>query len=536
LAADIVLMVCILPPSWLFRDSYYISQPNQNPYSHYSFKHRILGTISLDSPFLGLHPGIIVSGITSLFRPAETPMTSPPQGSLHQTLSTQSIQSTASPSLQLSQSSGSELTPLTSQSSMSVAQPGPSDPTFNAPFFNDMAFREQPFMARMIHFAKKHKEEGFFNAAQKHILSHLEFGGILADYPGLNARYNKIRALENVDDLSEDPNPNPTNSQRPRPVKVRFVNYYTISTGRIKPPDSPSPTSPTNPMSPHLRPGDIPTAKPRSATSSVASSVPATPRISIEDHSDSGRPTSLELINPEDHIILEDIEHEHEESGKAPESAPENPETTDNLGEDADLPPIPNLPETPQAPDLDKYIDKNLRKQAEKEAKRVQKAYDQAVKDRDKALKERQKLIQKRKKKAEQEAQKLEKEEQKRLVREEWAAQQKKEAARALSASATFNKENRSSTLGGEGAAAPLGPDGKPKKERKFCTLPRKVNGKGDETWVRVFMVGVDEVGAHCGLFFSGDHYERLVGDVGERIVGWVHDDLTKRAIREMAE
>ncbi|KAF6837023.1 hypothetical protein CMUS01_05174, partial [Colletotrichum musicola] len=85
-------------------------------------------------------------------------------------------------------------------------------------------------------------------------------------------------------------------------------------------------------------------------------------------------------------------------------------------------------------------------------------------------------------------------------------------------------------------AAPRAAPDsGKPKKERKFCTLPRKVNNRRDETWVSVFMEGVDEVGAHCGLFVPGPHYDRLIGDVGERIVGWVQDDLTARAILEIS-
>jgi hypothetical protein len=37
-------------------------------------------------------------------------------------------------------------------------------------------------------------------------------------------------------------------------------------------------------------------------------------------------------------------------------------------------------------------------------------------------------------------------------------------------------------------------------------------------------MKDVDEVGAHCGLFFVDERYERLVGDVSERIEGWVKD------------
>ena len=52
--------------------------------------------------------------------------------------------------------------------------------------------------------------------------------------------------------------------------------------------------------------------------------------------------------------------------------------------------------------------------------------------------------------------------------------------------------------------------------------LPGKINGAAvgqDPTWVQVYMEGVDEVGAHCGLFFPGPHYEKLVGDVGSRIV-----------------
>ena len=43
------------------------------------------------------------------------------------------------------------------------------------------------------------------------------------------------------------------------------------------------------------------------------------------------------------------------------------------------------------------------------------------------------------------------------------------------------------------------------KKLRKFVMLPGKITGVAvgqDPTWVQVYMEGVDEVGAHCGLFF----------------------------------
>jgi len=42
-------------------------------------------------------------------------------------------------------------------------------------------------------------------------------------------------------------------------------------------------------------------------------------------------------------------------------------------------------------------------------------------------------------------------------------------------------------------------------------------------------MEGVDEVGAHCGLFFPGPQYESLVGNVGERIEAWVKEDAMRR-------
>jgi hypothetical protein len=74
--------------------------------------------------------------------------------------------------------------------------------------------------------------------------------------------------------------------------------------------------------------------------------------------------------------------------------------------------------------------------------------------------------------------------------------------------------------------------DDKPKRDKKFCMLPDTFGGgKRDKCWVRVYMEGVDEVGAHCGLFFPGPQYESLVGDVGGRIGKWVEEDAKRRAI-----
>ncbi|KAJ0165831.1 hypothetical protein CTA2_9801 [Colletotrichum tanaceti] len=667
--------------------------PNRHPYRRHPYKHRILGTISLDSPFLGLHPGIIVAGISSLFRPASPAEEQPDQFDLSSNSLSPDHSTLASPNpsmynLETNSSLGAELSPHASNTP-SLSSNGPPqrrDPTFNPPFFNDLNLKDRPFMKRLGHFAKKHSREGIWDATKNHVMSHLEYGGCLADYPGLNARYNKLRAMESVDPLQYmSAGNNYGNANQPPPARVRFINYYTLSTGRPKKPKTPdSPKSLESLGSPGERFVSAPqnTLEVGSQLSPPAS---MTPRISVED-SDDGK--SIKLLEP---IPMDDVDerlstlhgeqqtrfnNESMEASKSTEAlrrglsqdAPEpkgnekerldntinsyeSPTTEqsnvvavdggegevpkpDSMGDGIDepeLPPIPDLPEQPTPPDLDRYTDKDARKQAEKEGKRAQKTYEHAVKSRDKAIKERQKLIEKRRKKAEKEAQKeaqrIEKEEQ-RLQKEEQRRLQEEEAARRKPAEGAQRQETQAegearrlaeeaqrmerearrmrgeppepeperqteadrvadieahlaaTVIAGAAAAAPasvtaqanrppaatassaasinttqsgsgsttataatrstappaaVADPGKPKKERKFCTLPRKVNGRRDETWLPVYMEGMDEVGAHCGLFLAGPHYDGLIGDVGERILRWVQDDLSVKAILEMS-
>ncbi|OIW29905.1 hypothetical protein CONLIGDRAFT_543503, partial [Coniochaeta ligniaria NRRL 30616] len=516
------------------------------------FRHRILGTISLDSPFLGLHPGIIVSGIASLFRPAP----SPPKD--NNTTEYLPLSPTASSSFSPDPSLYSELAPPSGVASpslptspSSLAASGPPDPYFNPPFFNDVQFKDRGWFKNIAHFTKKHMDENLVSAATSHIMSHLEFGGCLADYPGLMARYNKLRQLEEVDPFKGDVPPG-----APRPSKVRFVNYFTISTGRIDKPKSSSST-------PHLKPeaaitnsthgsphapqvssldGNLKATATNTTHGSTHGSQrdsldgngkPSTPRISIEDHSDGGRPEILQLIDPvPEEEFDEQSFHSAEETALAPsQSVPAAEDTptddTPALPAELQLPDIPDLPAQPEPPNLEQYASNPAaRKLVEKEAKQAKKMYDQAVKNRDKAIAERAKLIKKHHQKIAKEAekqkkadQKREKEEQKRLQKEEAAF--KKEMDLAAKEQARKDKDDK------EGQETK-------KKERKFCMLPRKVNGVRDGAWVQVYMEGVDEVGAHCGLFFAGPHYERLVGDVGSRIVAWVQEDASRRAILEL--
>lgn len=607
-----------------------ILKPSSNPTYGRPLKHRILGTISMDAPLLGLHPGIIKSGIASLFRKAPDPPGK--EQELAQSLAAQNASGSLSIDDGMSFStdgvSSSGMTspmPLTSISSNASGQSRP-DPTFNPPFFNDVQFVDRGWWRNVAHFAKKHYSEGILTSTYQHLLSHLEFGACLADYPALKARYSKIRRLEDVDELHSG-----ALSGRGE-VRVRYVNYYTVSTGIPKEPPQPSLPQPPVPKrsDTHLRPEPPEAVQSYTANSSQAS----TPKISIEDYSDGEGRQSMQILEPvpEPDSEPDDAEHqppsknEKDTKGKAPASSTtQDVESGEGSGEHGaaggaaadpeaeaankaeeeealdDLPAIPPAPEPPQAPDLERYTDKDARKQAEKEFRRVQKTYEQAVKNREKALRERQKLVEKRRKKAQKETEKRQKEEEKRVAKEHKAQQaaaakqksgknKKKQdgddgedgdgddededdaaaadqhpASRAqvvtpaqaqaleqqltdlafhdghqddarsppLSPELTNTNTNTTNPLSptGTNSSNPRGKKAAAVKLHKFCMLPPKVDGRRDPAWVQVHMEGVDEVGAHCGLFFLGPHYEKLVGDVGARIVGWVQEDLSKNAI-----
>lgn len=600
LAADVALMVYVpsssLSDLWTPLTSL---QPSSNPVYGGPFKHRILGTISLDAPLLGLHPGIISSGIASLFRKAPDPLGR--EQALAEALASQnasgslSLQQTPSVLSDAGPSSGTmSPVPLSTMSSNASVGSQP-DPNFNPTFYNDVPFVDRGWWRNVAHFAKKHYSDGLFSSTYHHLLSHLEFGSCLADYSSLNNRYNRIRRLEDVDEL------NSSQGSRKEP-RVRFVNYYTVSTGIPKEPSTPKRADT------HLKP-----VAPDSQQTGGGSSQASTPRISIEDYSDNEEPQTLHVLEPvpvsddenmdqhgtdqapdkgahngepkvsqslngdgsvnvDTRTEVQNTSSENAEEEPTPASPTQtDPSKTGTADVDQDLPAIPDPPEPPQAPDFTKYSDKEARKQAEKEFKRTQKTYDQAVKNRDKAIKERQKLVEKRQKKAQKEAEKRKKEEAKRLAKEQGQGKQKEKAVappedeevnsvadpsrpsqaqvvtpaqaqilerqltdlvfRDREDSAPSSPRNQNDGPTTDKGKATLGAEAGQKKLRKFCMLPQKVNGGRDRTWVEVYMKDVDEVGAHCGLFFPGPHYEILIGDVGSRIVDWVREDASKRAI-----
>ncbi|KAM5342486.1 hypothetical protein ACJ41O_013452 [Fusarium nematophilum] len=575
LAADIILM------------------PNPSPYGTYPFKHRILGHISLDCPFLGLHPGIVVSGISSLFKPAPTPQQDPGQENANHDpygTGTSTVASPSSSSLNLtnSQSSipGSSPASPSSATSTSISHL-PNDPFFNQPFFNDQALLERPFMRRMLHFASKYRSEGLVQAAAKHVFSYLEFGSCLADLAGLESRYCHLRALEDVDEFQP---PGPGRDPRGPRTRVRFVNYYTLCTGRPKTPKSNTPkaetSSPRESLDTADNEGGRSSLEPGSSLLHVdpdeqnhlrVSQESPRPSIILDRHDTMGNLTSPQTL------LDANSKHSPTEAGldKASNDSPDNRDSiTSDLNrlsmhsidptpvedpvpstsldpsnppprfseDDIELPPLPDPPALPELPDLSIYTDKDDRKQAERESKRLQRAYEHAAKDHAKAVKEREKLLEKRRRRAQKEAEKAlkdaarqEKESLKEAERQDKEAQKEqrrleKEAVEQENQHQLQEDQQRAAEAQVVAEARDLSNNTKPRKLRKFCNLPNDGGRVTDPTWVDIFMADVDEVGAHCGLFFPGAHYEKLVGDVGSRITGWVQEDLTKRAIQEMGE
>lgn len=469
---------------------------------------------------------------------------------------------------------------------------GSTDPNFDPPFFNDTPFREQPFLTRMIHFSSKHWSEGIFTAMGNHIAHHLDFGGSLADYHGLLSRYNQLRDLEDVDDLLALRGASYSGSH----ARVRFVNYYTLSSGRPKLPTTAKGSRDTSqvdlladPVSgdqledqlnavvlkdsidekSQIRPNPVNDGE----LNGVAKTMDDAASIAESEESMQSADMNRQSMQHLDPIPMDEAEHNPVEQGietAAPDTpARQSPPTEDAVDEEKpppelDLPPIPDPPEPPKQPDLSQYTDKDARKQAEKEFGRLQKAYESAVKDRTKALREREKLLEKRQKRAQKEADRQEKDLRKQQHKsdkeEEKAAKadKKRQDKEAAAAAAAATKATTTTAAAAAAAVAPPSSSSttsfgatpetesetpgrnstssKPKKLRKFCNTPSATKGVPDPAWVSVYMDGMDEVAAHCGLFFPGPHYDRLVGDVGGRIVGWVQNDLSVRAMMAMTD
>lgn len=398
-----------------------------------AFKHRILGTINFDVPFLGMHPGVVRSGLASIFKPADDT-----QGDKY-----------AMPAYLPANADG-HASPGASQTSLPSSpgsvrppdgfwEPEQRDPNFNPKFQNDVVLPVRKGWRNVQHFIKKHSDN-LTGATKQLVNSHVEFMSAMANHNELRARYARLRALE-VDNEALRRSIAKTDVQPPR---VRFVNYYTASTGRPKP----------------VKPAE---------TNSLPSGV--------------GSGASLEIV-PHEGV---------ERSSEMPSS-------------------IASL-------SLERSVDG-----AEGE-KREGDVVDSAIVEIEIGVQQEDTNVDSKSK----------------LGSHEEHPEPKKEAIpegseRSLELENALIPSNTDKTANSEVAstAASESKDKAPPKDRKFCLLPPKdSNGERDPAWVRVYMKDVDEVGAHCGLFFVDERYERLVGDVADRIEDWVKDDMSARFAKE---
>ncbi|KAK4982996.1 hypothetical protein LTR50_007483 [Elasticomyces elasticus] len=396
-------------------------------------------SINFDVPFLGMHPGIIKSGLASIFKPAP-----PTPGRTHTDSNNLEIKNhdLASPN------QTSLPTALSPQRTDTLFSSSPLDPNYNPSFNNDVVLPMRKGWKNAWHFVNKHSND-LTKATKQLVTSHMEFGGAMADYKGLKARYGKIRALEEQDIRIRD---SVMGGAKNTP-RVRFVNYYTASTGRPKRSESPNSLGLVKSSSRTTLevPGGstqqlVVNERARSPSTRTASSRSASrsPRISVEEHRDDEVIEKV-LDEPEDSDYDFDMNHldprpvssdsnvsgyeswadaadsfsaadvDRNEPGLPAEdtstdSAPTQTlstqstmlspqDSTLSLSSTTNLPSVPDVPLEPPKPDLSAISDKDTRKLAEKEYARALKAYQKAVKDREKVIKNRAKLEEKKAKK-----------------------------------------------------------------------------------------------------------------------------------------
>lgn len=239
--------------------------PYTFPETAHEFRHRILGILSIDCPFLGLQqPGVFISGLSCLFRPPADPLSST-GGQFEPELvpiligrdivpGVASVTSYsdlihAPPPKTRDFADQSHLRPSDSldfgsiRSLRSVPEPDWSDtsswdPNYNPPFPNDRKRQRRGTWDNAMYYVTKHSG-GLITAMRSYVTSHLRFGRSVLDHKELRDRYSRIRALEEI--ITQ-----PLNNS----TRIRFVNYYTACTGRPKRSRPPTPRSPRAPFSP----------------------------------------------------------------------------------------------------------------------------------------------------------------------------------------------------------------------------------------------------------------------------------------------
>lgn len=621
--------------------------PYTFPETAHKYRHRILGILSVDCPFLGLQqPGVFISGLSCLFRPPSDPLSST-GGQFEPELvpiligrdvvpGVASVTSysdliNAPPPKTRDFADQSHLRPSDStdfgsiRSMRSVPEPDWSDtsswdPNYNPPFPNDRKRQRRGTWDNAMYYVNKHSG-GLITAMRSYVTSHLRFGRSVLDHKELRDRYSRIRALEEV-------NTQPLNHS----TRIRFVNYYTACTGRPKRSRPPTPRSPRAPFSPiieePIKPGleklrlfghepRAPIASPKD-TEEARTKTPRThdtPPLaagSVALSVGSSTPDSAAKIDPLDALMETDgkIERDAKADGDGeaslgidlvanqysaiPKRSPKTrskdmdirltedslttrrvPSTTtvstsmdSGLLEDRRISPL-QLP-SPEVPLQRAPLGATFNAHQQiphKKSSPVEKikALIQAIRYHRKAMKHGDRLEEELEKAAMRAAEKKaiaierqrlkvlrrtekeavrmarmeakRKEDQKRQVHKKtsWYGLRSpiSPADNATTTTANDHLISRNSSI--TTARSQTSSRSKPlelrplSRIRFFCRLPPKIGNRIDPCWIPVLLREMDEIGAHSKVFVVGDHYAPLVSQVGERIKGWVQEDVRVR-------
>jgi hypothetical protein len=488
------------------------------------YRHRILGTINFDVPFLGMHSSVVGTGLGALFQPKRNDESS--QKDENKTAHTKR-----------SDSLSSERSPQESMGTTPSWFEQTPDSNFDPPFSNDVYRVKRSQLDGAINFFKKNSGN-LTMAVKEYASSYLEFGGCLADYSGLRRRYAELKELEAIDDMEPK-----TDRRGLLKRRLRFVNYYTASPGFPK-------KSPSNLEGQELE-DKISSNQTIATTDSLdnLTKLPG-PTLSVESFNSGNdslaemEPTPIEEDPPV--VNLSSPKQAYDKSPEQPtadlEAVEDNDEYTTAIIES--LPPLPEIPSEPPVLDSTLYEDKDILKQARKEHARLVKLHERAKKEHDTTLKEREKLVHKltKKKQKSLSSPSLEMESTESLdshavtpddhilVRQASASTTSKASALLPTSDEEEELEKIKSNTSISSIQESPTVSVKPPKDRVFCALP----GSSDHLWVRIFLPDIDEVVAHQSIFLpNGLYYEWLVNDTAARIEQWVQDDCTRRVIWE---
>ncbi|OGM43357.1 hypothetical protein ABOM_008708 [Aspergillus bombycis] len=158
-----------------------------------TLNHRILGLVNFDVPFFGLHPRVVTTGIGRLFRhkPDETSNTIDSIASINE----------------------------------GIYSP---DTTFNPAFQNDVKLTRWTGWDGAWHFVSKYSHH-LSRSILQYAYSYYDHAGCMNNYPELFKRHKQLMKLEAIDELSQD-----YQAQSRGASRVRFVNYFTKSTGTVR--------------------------------------------------------------------------------------------------------------------------------------------------------------------------------------------------------------------------------------------------------------------------------------------------------------